>query len=191
MRSLSPEVLNLLDQGRVVIRGMIRFDFSQTYGFWTGNADWLYNGVTYVPGGIINVSTLPAQMGFESQGLELSLASAPSNGLTPEILATIETEIYHQKPVTISDAFFHPDTNALLFVEPLYRGYVDTIEHEMGSNGHLTMRCESRAVDNGKTGYRVRSNADQQLIKPDDNFFQYVESAQKEEVYWGAVKTKS
>ena len=191
MITLSPEVLGLIDHGQASIRGMIRFDFSQTYGFWTGTSDLVYNGVTYVPGGIINVSALPAQMGFESQGLELSLACAPSNGLTPEILASIETEIYHQKPVTISDAFFHPDTHALLFVEPLYRGYVDTVEHEMGSNGHLTMRCESRAVDNGKTGYRVRSNADQQLIKPDDNFFQYVESAQKEEVYWGAVKTKS
>ena len=181
MITLSPEVLGLIDHGQAAIRGMIRFDFSQTYGFWTGTSDLVYNGVTYVPGGIINVSALPAQMGFESQGLELSLACAPSNGLTPEILASIETEIYHQKP----------DTHALLFVEPLYRGYVDTVEHEMGSNGHLTMRCESRAVDNGKTGYRVRSNADQQLIRNDDNFFQYVESAQKEEVYWGAVKTKS
>jgi len=64
MRSLSPEVLDLLDEGRVAIRGMIRFDFSRTYGFWTGNANWLYNGVTYVPGGIINVSALPAQMGL-------------------------------------------------------------------------------------------------------------------------------
>jgi len=152
MITLSPEVLGLIDHGQASIRGMIRFDFSQTYGFWTGTSDLVYNGVTYVPGGIINVSALPAQMGFESQGLELSLACAPSNGLTPEILASIETEIYHQKPVTISDAYFHPKTRALQFVVSLYRGYVDTIEHEMGSNGHLTMRCESRAVDNGKTG---------------------------------------
>ena len=191
MRTLSPEVLDTLDKGRAVIRSLLRFDFGKTYGFWTGSSEWTYNGVTYVPGGIITIAAIPGQMGFESQGLELELAQAVDKGLTPDVLSTIETEIYHQKPVTISDAHFDPDTNALLFVEPMYRGYVDTIEHEKGPDGRLTMRCESRAVDNVKANYRVRSNADQQQISANDNFFQYVESAQKEDVFWGATKKKN
>ena len=191
MRTLSPEVLEILDKGRAVIRGLLRFDFGKTYGFWIGSSEWSYNGVTYVPGGIITIAAIPGQMGVESQGLELELAQAADKGLTPEVLSTIETEIYHQKPVTISDAYFDPDTNALLFVEPMYRGYVDSIEHQQGPDGRLIMRCESRSVDNTKANYRVRSNADQQQISPNDNFFQYVESAQKEEVFWGATKKKN
>lgn len=190
MKTLSPEVLELLDNGKAIIRGMLRFDFLQTYGFWTGREDFEYNGVTYKPGGIIDISAIPAEAGFKSQGIEISLSQASDKGLTPEILASIETEVYHQKPVTISDAYFHPVTNALLLVVPLYRGYVDTIEHYKGADSHLVVHCESRAVDNSKTGYRVRSHADQQLISENDQFYQHVESAQKEEVYWGATKSK-
>lgn len=191
MKTLSQDVLQMLDEGRLIIRGMIRFDFTNTYGFWTDRDDLVYNGVTYKPGSIIEVTPLTSKTGMEAQSVEISLVQDSERGLTPNVLASIESEVYHQKPVTISDAFFHPRTNALVHVEPLYRGYVDTVEHKTGANGRLIMHCESRALDNVRTGYRVRSTADQQLISPDDQFFQYVESAQKEEYYWGATKKQS
>jgi len=186
---ITDDVDELLDAGRIIIRGMMRFDFATgTYGFWTGSSVWNYNGLDYLPGGIIEVSNLPGQWGMNAAGVEISLAVSKDDGLTPEVLASIESEIYHQRPITISDAFIHPDTNALLLVEPLYRGFVDRIEHSGGADGKLTVYCESRFLDNARQNYRVRSDADQKLVSANDSFFYMVESVSKKDLWWGRAK---
>lgn len=191
MRSLNAETLALLDSGRANIRGMLVFLFgSGTYAFWTGTAPFVFGGLTYLPGGIIDVAAIPGSWGMNAQGLRISLSSAKDDRLTPAILATIEAEDYHQRPVTVSDAYFHPETGALLFIEPVYRGFVDTIVHEDGPNGRLVVNCESRALDNNREGYRIRSSADQVLISAGDRFFEHAEVAGKTEVFWGRERTR-
>lgn len=192
MRPTTPEVDKLFDEGRMIIRGMIRFDFGTgTYGFWDGNYTFPYNGLDYVPGGIISISEIPGAWGMEAQGIDLTLASSPDDGLTPDVLATIENETYHQRPVTLFDAYFHPDTRQLLYVDAQYRGFVDTITHTMGPDAKMTVRCESRALDNSREGYRMCSTADQNLISEGDMIFQYAEVAGRQEVPWGRVKNRS
>jgi hypothetical protein len=186
MRPLNADTLQLLDEGRASIRGLLRFDFGGgSYGFTTMAQRFTYNGLEYLPGGVIEVDAIPGSWGMNAAGLEISLASSRHDSLTPAALATIEDEDYHQRPVTISDAYFHPDTGALLFVEPVYRGFVDTVVHEDGPNGRLVINCESRALDNNREGYRLRSTADQQLISPGDRFFEHAEVAGKQEIFWG------
>jgi len=183
------DVDRFLDEGRIGIRGMVRFDFATgTYGFWQGASDWEYNGVLYRPGGIIEVSAIPGEWGMAAAGVEISLAASPDDGLTPEVLASIESEIYHQRPVTILDAYFHPEMGELLFVEALYRGFIDRVEHSVGPNGRITAYSESRALDNNRENYRMRSSADQFLIRQGDMFFQSVETTGREEIWWGRNK---
>lgn len=186
MRTLNADVLDKLDEGRIVIRGMMRCEFGTgTYGFWTGRETYHFEGLDYLPGGILEVGEVAGSYGMSAEGLEIRLASAPDGGLTPDILASIEQEDYHQRPVRLFDLYIDPDTRAVLFVEPVYRGSVDVIEHEGGSRPGLVIRCESRALDNSRQGYRMRSNADQQLISPGDRFFEHAEVAGKQEIYWG------
>jgi hypothetical protein len=189
MRSLNADTLALLDAGRAVIRGMIRFDFGTgIYCFWNGSAPFEFEGRTYLPGGVIEVDAIQGSYGAEAVGLTLRLAEAPDDGLTPDVLATIEQEDYHQRPVTISDAYFHPDTGALLFVEPVYRGLVDVVTHDAGEESALVIQCESRALDNVKPGFRVRSTADQQSVWPGDRFYEHAEVSGKQEIFWGRDK---
>jgi len=186
MRNLTPQTLDLLDKGTLKLAEMLRFDLgSGTYGFWSGRENLTYGGLTYVPGGIITVASIEGQMGMAAQGLTIELASAPNDGLTPAVLATMEQEIWHQRPVTISQIFFHPESHALLFVEPLYRGFIDTIEYTQGEDAKLTAYCESRALDNSRENYRMRSMNDQHLIDANDDFYSFVESAGKEVIPWG------
>lgn len=193
MISLPSDVLDLLDAGRISIRGLIRFDFgSGTYGFIKAQAPFDYSGVSYQPGGIIEVSDLSGGTGTAARQFTLTLAASPDDGLTPEVLQTIEQEDYRDRPVTISDAYFHPDTGALLHVQALRRGYVDTIDHEQDRDGgyRLVVTCETRALDYTRTNGRVRSNADQQRRAPGDRWFEHASKRGREEVFWGRERSK-
>ncbi|MFP3649152.1 hypothetical protein, partial [Paraburkholderia sp. SIMBA_054] len=61
-----------------------------------------------------------------------------------------------------------------LHVEPLYYGYVDTIDHVRDERSmKLVIHIETSALDNHKDGYRSASHEDQQIVSPGDRFFQY------------------
>lgn len=190
MIDLPSDVLDLLDEGRISIRGLLRFDFGTgSYGFIRSNAPFSYNGLTYKPGGIINVSDLAFATGLAAQQFTVTLAASLDDGLTPAVLQTIEAEDYRDRPVTIMDAMFHPDTGALLFVQTMMRGYVDTIDHITTQQAGYTLvaNCESRALDYTRMNGRKRSDLDQQRRNTGDRFFQHASTRGREQIYWGQV----
>lgn len=194
MKVYSPEVLEKLDKGEIVIRGMIRFDFGTgTYGFIRSNQPLTYNGLTYVPGGLIQVSELNDAVGLSAQQFSITLAASPDDDLTPNVLRTIEAEDYRDRPVTIFDAQFDPDTGALLSVETMRRGYVDLIRHVRDYQTGYTIiaDCESRAIDYTRKNGRKRSDADQQRRYPGDKYFQNASLRGRELVAWGREATPS
>jgi hypothetical protein len=188
---LPEEVLQLMDEGRLNIRGLMRFDFGNgSYGFWTGSRPFTYAGLEYLPGGVIKVDDVNASVGYEAATLTISLAEAPEDGLTPEALGRIEEADYHQRPVRLWDAYFHPDTDELLHMMPVYQGLIDTIRHNIDSEeAGIVATCHSRAIDNAKTGYRLRSTADQQSMWSGDRFFEHAEIAGKQEIFFGRSKS--
>lgn len=188
MITLPSDVLALLDAGRIAVRGLIRFNFGTgTYGFIRARQSLAYGGLTYVPGGLIAVSDLPGVVGSTAQQFTVTLAASPDDGLTPEVLRTIEAEDYRDRPVTIYDAYFHPDTGALLHVQAMKRGEVDTIDHiEDPETGYtLIANCESRALDYTRTNGRRRTVADQARRSAGDLFFEHSSMRGREDVYWG------
>ena len=186
MISLPQNVERLLSIGTIKTAELIRFDFTTgTYGVWSGNDDLEYDGLTYVPGGIIQIPDINGQWGMSAQSLTLILPAYADDGLTPEVLATILNEGWHLSPVTIYEAIFDPETYELLFVEAIYRGRLNTLNFEDGPQSQLTADCESLAIDNNREGYRMRSNADQHLISPNDNFFSFAETESRSVIQWG------
>ncbi|TPN79960.1 DUF2163 domain-containing protein [Mesorhizobium sp. B1-1-2] len=190
MLSLPDGVAELLDQGNIVVRGLIKFELGGgTYGFIKSLAPLTWSGVTYQPGGIIQVSDLSAGTGTAARQFTITLAASPDDGLTPEVLRTIEAEDYRDRPVTIYDAYFHPDTGALLGVRALRRGYIDTIPHNEDETGYtLTANCETRALDYTRTNGRKRSHRDQQRRSPGDKFLEHASTRGRVEVFWGRTK---
>jgi hypothetical protein len=188
--TVDEEVLTLLDEGRMDVRGLLKFEFGGgTYGFIMASSSFDWNGLTYLPGGIIEVSDLPGETGMSAQQFTLTLAASPDDGLTPAVLQTIESEDYRDRPVTLYDAYLHPDTGALISVRPLKRGYLDTISHEDDESGYrLVASCETRALDYTRTNGRVRSPADQARRSPGDRFFEHAATRSNVTVYWGRVK---
>lgn len=185
---LPSDVLALIDEGRTNIRGLIRFEFGTgIYGFIKAIQPFVYGGLTYKPGGLINVSDLAGVIGLAAQQFTITLAASPQDGLTPAVLQTIEAEDYRDRPVIIMDAHFHPDTGAFLYAQTVRKGYVDIIRHLKNRASGYTIQasCETRAIDYTRTNGRKRSDLDQQRRSPGDGWFKNASTRGREKVYWG------
>lgn len=190
MITYASDILALLDAGRMIIRGLIRFEFGTgTYGFISSVQPLTYSGLTYQPGGLLNVSDFSDSAGLVAQNFTVSLTASPDDGLTPSVLKTIEAEDYRDRPVKIYDAHFHPDTGALVGVEIVKRGYVDTIDHLITTESgyQLVANCENRALDYTRTNSRRRGDFDQQRRTNVfiDRFYQNSSLRVHQTVYWG------
>lgn len=188
--TLPTSVLDQLEKGQQNILGFIKFAFGTgTYGFTKAQVPFTWNGLTYQPGGIIKVSDLTAGTGTAARQFTIELAASPDDGLTPEVLQSIEAEDYRDRPVTIYDAHFDVDTGALLHVEAIRRGYIDQLRHEENDNGYvLIAECETRALDYTRTNGRKRNSADQERRSSGDKFYDNAAKRGREEIFWGRVK---
>lgn len=183
-------VLNELESGNVLLVGLIRFDFgSGTYGFAKSSTPFEWNGLTYMPGSVIQVSDFLSGTGTTAQQFTIELAASPDIGLTPDVLQQIELEDYRDRPVTIYDAYLASDTGSLIHVEALRRGYIDQLRHEEGDEGYkLVAECETRALDYSRSNFRKRNSADQERRNSGDKFYLNAAMTGRQEYWWGREK---
>lgn len=180
--SFPARLQDLLEEGRVVIRGMIKYQFGGgTFGVWLGNYDLTDEGVTYVPNQLISAEPPEGTLGMEATEFVVTMPEAGDFGVTPDKLALIEAEDYKGRPCMLMEGYFDPDTRALLYVEELAFGYVDFIDH-VGEGGERRLEGHviSGALDNHRDGYRSASNEDQQLISAGDRGFEYATAIKTE-----------
>ena len=191
MRSFTAATQAALDAGRIVDRRMVLLDLgSGLYGFWSGLGPFSYNGVTYQgAGSLLEIDGVRQTSDLSAVQVVGRLTGIPNSLLTPDVLATIESEVYHQRPCTLAIAYFHPSTFALLSVEVDYRGVIDRIVHREQSDDAavLEVQLESRFRDHQKGGYRVRSDADQRRIDPNDDSLRHVTQVVNEQVIFGRL----
>jgi len=172
----------LLAEGRIVIRSMGDFMFGTgTWYMWNGMSELVWNGNTYLPNQLIGIEEPPFEMGSEALPITITMPAAADFGITPDKLAQIESLDYKGRTVILYDAYFDPDTRQLLHVEPMYRGYIDTIDHAF-DNGEFVLKAniETTALENHRDGYRTASHEDQQLVSPGDKFFEYASTVRRE-----------
>lgn len=186
--SLPSALTAALASGAIVARRAIVFDFpSGMWGFWEGSGDFVHDGITHHPSGsLLEISDIPAASDMASAGVTVRLRAVPDAGLSSDVLGTIESEQYHQRPVTISVFFFDPQSLALLASVRLWSGYVDTIAHDDGpTETSIVASLESRSRDHGKAGWRTRTTADQQSFSEGDLFFRAVGTVGARHRLWG------
>lgn len=188
--SFAPATAAQLATGRTAERDMVLFDFpSGLWGFWSGEGPLAFQGVTYVgAGSLLSLADLRQSAELAAIKVSLQLRAIPNTDLTPDVLATIEQEQYHQRPVTLMTAFLDPDSGALLSVEVWMRGLVDRMVHTDEDDGaSLECQVETRTRDITKSGYRKRSDGDQRLLDPTDDGLVHVATVHDETVYFGRL----
>lgn len=191
MRTVDASTQTMLDAYRANARDLILFDWGLVdgvHGFWTGIGTFTHNTQDYIgAGALFEVSDIEESEGLEANAVTIALRAVPDTALTPDVLASIEDYSYKQTEVTLSTAFFDPDDNALVSVEPVMTGILDQITHEEDGDGgyRLAARIESRSRDNTRTGYRRRSHEDQLTVKSDDGSLKHAAVVSTQRIYWG------
>lgn len=197
--AINSTTLAKLNAGLIADRGLMLFELNDRnlpdyFGFWTGQGPLDFNGVIYVgAGSLIEVDAFPQVTDGSSVPVTARLTSIPNSDLTPDILATIEQQQYHQRPVTIMTAYFDMETREMLSVEVEYRGIIDKIEHHttVGGEAVLVGYFESRSRDFLKKGYRMRTDADQRTFEAADGSLRHVQKTAVEKIYFGKSEPKS
>lgn len=191
-----------LDGGEISIRELIRFDFSgQSHGFWTGTGPLTWPAepnplsLVYNPGGgLLEVEEIAFDTEMVAKAIAITLRSVPDTDLTPDVLATIHEEDYHQRPVTIYHAYFNTDTRELLNVVPVFAGFVDTIDYIVNPKSGEAMlkgKAESYLRDLTRRGASLASDDGQQFLAAGDLFFEHANKAGDDLIYWGRKDPKA
>lgn len=171
-----------MEEGRIAIRQFIRFDFpGQPVGFWNGPWELNWSGLDYIPNDLIRVEEPDFTTGLEAVDFQIELPQAPGYGVTEATFVQIEAMPYKGIPVTIYEAYFDPDTGALLHVEAMYSGYLDTVDTVLsGGEAKLVANCITDALDNFRESNVSASHEHQQLVSPGDRFFEYAGTVKHE-----------
>lgn len=173
---------DLLEANTIVVRSGVKFALGTgTYGFWNGPGIITIDSVDYKQNTLIEIDEPVFTTGTAASDFKIQMPESADWGVTPDVLAQIESEDYKGYPVTVYDFYFDPDTRELLHVEPMIYGYIDTVDHVWDENQwKLVGNLVSGAVDNHRDGYRSASHEDQQLISPGDLFLEHAAKTKNE-----------
>jgi hypothetical protein len=192
-RSVDAATLARLQAGTISRTEMLLFDLpspSGLIGFFSGIGTFEWSGVTFTGAGtLFEIDTIGSSMDGSAVPLVIRLNGDARAGLTPTVLATIESVQYRGRPVTVYRRYMHPETYAELSTELIYRGKIDTMVHKIQEGEQAVLEChtENVLIDLARSGYRMRSDADQRLIDANDGSMRFTSTVPDFKIDWGSA----
>ena len=184
MRTLAPEALAAIVAGEARIGGAVEILASdEPIRIWSGHGDLPLDGETYhgishrdlgIAGG--------ASLGGIAQNLTLTLS-----GIEPELLGLLEPDTVKSAPVRIHTLIFDSTHTQLLDSYVIRRGRIDRVivKEESGGTASISVEVEGPGRGLGRKTGRIRADADQRLIEPNDGGLREVSFAAEKTLYWG------
>lgn len=134
------------------------------------------------------VSVTGAAIGDSEQNVALSLS-----GVEPELLALFDAPALQRSPAKIWLLTFDGPGTSMLDSQVYAVGRLDTIsiDETAGATSTIAAQVETAARGLGRSGQRMRTDADQRLIDSSDGGFKAISFAGKKTLYWGGQKPSS
>ena len=186
MKTISTAALAALDNGTAIVTGAVEILTEPPVRLWGGYGAITFDGRTFDPTGDRGlVQVAGGALGGAAQAITLSLS-----GIDPEVLVVDDSDEASAAPATLWRLIFSGDGQTLLDAHVWQRGRLDELlrEDEIGGSASIIVTLESAARGLGRRGARMRSDADQRLIKANDGFFKNVSFAGDKTLYWGGRK---
>lgn len=183
MKILSNAALDALDRGDAIVSGAVEIDSDPPVRAWGGLGELTFDGRTFDPlGDRALVQVAGGALGGAAQNITLSLSA-----LEPELLELVEADGVSGASAILWRLIFSSDGNTLLDYHVWARGRLDELvrEEEIGGTAEITAKLETAARGLGRRGGRMRSDADQRLIDPQDGYFKNAAFAGEKDLYWG------
>jgi len=149
---------------------------------WSGVGPIVWGGHTWTGlGSLGSVSTIDESATVEAKGITLTLS-----GIDSALLTGILDEFQVGLPVVVSLGLF--DAVGALIADPVasFVGAMDQPTLDVtGTSATIAINCESRLLELNVAVDRRYTNEDQQRDYPGDRGFEFVNSIQEAQIYWG------
>jgi len=155
----------------------LEFD-SGTLRFWSGVGTKVIDGESYIGAGtFLGISDIEETAEIAAAGVTLTLSGIPA-----ELLSLALNEPYQNRRALIYFGIAGAEADmAIVFV-----GTMDRMDIEEGAETSvISLAVENRLLDLERARVRRYTNNDQRSRFPGDRGFEFVETIQDREIFWG------
>lgn len=189
MRDYSEAAIAAMASGEAIVSGALAIYCDPPVFVWGGPGTLELDDDTYLgvdDRGIGQVSS--GSLGGSEQGVTVTLS-----GVDPEHLALLDAAEVQSAPAKLYRLLYDGSGRTLLDARIFKRGRVDevTVDEVIGGKATVTVAIEAASRGLGRSGKRMRSDADQRLIDADDGFFKHVSYAATKVIYFGGKKSSA
>lgn len=183
MRIISEEAMAVIATGNAVTGGAVAILCDPPVRAFSGQGVVTIGGEEFQgidhAGLVVNTGGM---LGAVAQSDTLQLS-----GVDPDTLALLDADDVRGAPVAMYRLVADPSGTALVDARVFRRGRIDRIETEEVAGGTAVVRVtiEGAARGLGRRGARLRSDADQRMIDPDDGGMRRLSFAGEKMLYWG------
>jgi hypothetical protein len=200
VKVFSDAALAAIEAGEAISVGAVYLGCTPAVALWGGYGDLVLtdaDGAPMVLGGDGEplvfkgvgdkglVTVAAGQLGASAQKTTLSLS-----GVESEALAMFDAALLRGAPASIWRLLFNGTGSTLLDARVFTGGAVDQVALEAtpGGTATITVTIEGAARTSQRRGGRVRSDADQRVIDPNDAGFSQTSFAGQKTLYWGGKR---
>lgn len=183
MRIFATEALEAVVAGNAVTGGAVEILCDPPVWVFSGQGrvkiagNW-FDGIDHA--GLVTATGGALGSAAQSDTLKLS-------GVDPDTLQLLDAAAVRGAPVALYRLIADASGTRLLDARVFRRGRIDRIETEEtpGGDASVLVTVEGAARGLGRRGGRLRSDADQRLIDPDDGGHKRLSFAGEKVLYWG------
>jgi hypothetical protein len=181
--------MTAIEAGEALVTGAAEItprDAGTVIRVWGGYGTITIDGNDYQPlGDRAFAQQTGGAIGGIAQGMTLSMS-----GIEPAALALLDPDEVKGASVKIYRLIFASDGTNLLDAHVFDRGRGDALNtvETIGGTAVINYAVESAARSLGRSGARLRSDADQRLISSTDGYFKNTAFAGEKMLYWGGKK---
>jgi len=155
---------------------------SGTVRFWTGEIEIDWDGKTWdATGRAVSFSAFAETTDGSSQGISIDIS-----GIDSSDVSDVVDDEFQDSDSTLWIGLYDQETHTLT-ADPfqMFHGKMDSAElRDDGNQALISLRCESKLIDQIKRiSYRY-TNQDQQLLYPGDLGLEFVAGIQDKKVVW-------
>lgn len=186
MKIFTPAAMAAIQRGDAIVSGAVEIRGDDPIRLWGGYGPLTIAGEQFQPIGDRGLAQISGgSLGGAAQNVTLRLS-----GVQPEAVELLDTQEVSRAPTALYRLIFDGSGQQLLDAHVFTRGRLDPIKVQdtIGEAAEISTSIESAARGLGRRGGRIRSNADQRLIKADDGFFKNVAYAGEKTLYWGGQR---
>jgi len=160
----------------------------ETLGLWTGKENLTFNiggSRSYIGAGpVLSVPSLVSQIGVKVQTQKMVLSA-----ISDDVETLIRTYDARQAPIELHVARFNPETEQLLAVFQVFRGWIDQVTIKDGGKNaaasvDVTAVSASRELTRKVPDFRS-DEAHQDRTAGADRAFRYADVSGSVPIYWG------